>query len=63
MVMPSQTDQYFVVEDGATEAQYLENGKFKPIPTIWGHIGGGGANEVDTQWMDAEISQFLSEGH
>ncbi len=61
MVMPSKTDQYFVVEDGETEAKYLKNGKFNPIPTIWGHIGGGGANPVDTKWMDGEISQFLKE--
>lgn len=60
MVMPSQTDQYFVVDDGETEVKYLKNGKFNPIPTIWGHIGGGGANDVDTKWMDGEISQFLS---
>jgi homoserine acetyltransferase len=62
MVMPSKTDQYFVPEDGETEAKYLKNGKFNPIPTIWGHIGGGGANPVDTEWMNEEISQFLKEG-
>jgi len=61
MVMPSKTDQYFVVEDGETETKYLKDGKFNPIPTIWGHIGGGGANPVDTKWMDEEISQFLKE--
>jgi homoserine acetyltransferase len=62
MVMPSKTDQYFSVDDGETEAKYLKNGKFNPIPTIWGHIGGGGANEVDSKWMDGEIAQFLMEG-
>jgi homoserine acetyltransferase len=62
MVMPSQMDRYFVVDDGEPEAKNLKNGKFNPTPTIWGHIGGGGANEVDTKWLDREISQFLSEG-
>jgi homoserine acetyltransferase len=62
MVMPSNTDQYFTVDAGEREAKYLKNGKFNPIPTIWGHIGGGGANPVDTKWMDEEIAQFLSEG-
>ena len=62
LVMPSQTDQYFPPEDGKTETKYLKNGVFDPIPTIWGHIGGGGANEDDTKWMDARISKFLSEG-
>jgi len=59
--MPSQTDRYFVVDDGEPEAKNLKNGKFNPTPTIWGHVGGG-ANEVDTKWVDGEISQFLSEG-
>jgi homoserine acetyltransferase len=49
MVMPSKTDQYFSVNDGETEMNYLKNGKFNPIPTIWGHIGGGGANDDDTK--------------
>jgi homoserine acetyltransferase len=62
MVMPSKTDQYFSVDDGEMEAKCLKNGKFNAIPTIWGHIGGGGANAVDTKWMDGEISQFLGEG-
>jgi homoserine O-acetyltransferase len=59
--MPSQTDRYFVVDDGEPEAQNPKNGKFNLIPTIWGHIGGG-ANEVDIKWVGEEISQFLSEG-
>jgi homoserine acetyltransferase len=62
MVMPSKTDQYFSVDDGETEAMYLKNGRFNPIPTIWGHIRGGGANEVDSKWVDTEITQFLIEG-
>jgi hypothetical protein len=49
MVMPNQTDQYFVVYDGEPEAKNLKNGKFNPTPTIRGHIGGGGANKVDTK--------------
>ena len=59
MVMPAETDQYFHVKDGETEAKHLKNGRFNPIPTIWGHIGGGGANDVDSKWMDSEIAQFL----
>jgi homoserine acetyltransferase len=59
LVMPSQTDLYFDVHDGEEEVKHLKNGIFAPIPTIWGHIGGGGANEVDTKWMDARIEEFL----
>ena len=38
LVMPSQTDQYFPPDDGENEVEYLKNGMFDPIPTIWGHI-------------------------
>jgi homoserine acetyltransferase len=59
LVMPSNTDQYFDWKDGEDEVRYLKNGKFAPISTIWGHIAGGGANEVDVKWMDRKISEFL----
>jgi len=59
LVMPSKTDQYFPPEDGENEVKYLKNGTFDPIPTIWGHIGGGGANPDDVKWMDEKISAFL----
>lgn len=60
LVMPSQTDQYFDVHDGEEEVKHLKNGIFAPIPTIWGHIGGGGANDVDSKWMDSRIDEFLN---
>jgi homoserine acetyltransferase len=60
LVMPSQTDQYFDAHDGEEEVKHLKNGIFAPIQTIWGHVAGGGANEVDTRWMDGKIAEFLS---
>lgn len=62
LVMPSQTDQYFDVQDGEEEVKHLKNGVFAPIQTIWGHVAGGGANDVDTKWMDGKIDEFLK-GH
>ncbi|KAG4412328.1 hypothetical protein IFR04_014547 [Cadophora malorum] len=62
LVMPGQTDQYFPPEDGENEVKYLKRGTFAPIPTIWGHIAGGGANEEDVKWMDEKIRAFLTEG-
>lgn len=59
LVMPGQTDQFFTPEAGEKEAKYLKNGTFDPIPSIWGHIAGGGANDVDTKWMDERIGRFL----
>jgi homoserine O-acetyltransferase len=62
LVMPSQTDQYFPPEDSENEVQHLKQGIYAPIPTIWGHIAGGGANEADVKWMDDRIGRFLSVG-
>lgn len=60
LVMPSQTDQYFDAVDGEDEVKYLKHGEYDPIPTIWGHIAGGGANETDVKWMDERIGRFLT---
>lgn len=59
LVMPSKTDQYFDWKDGEEEMKYLKKGTFAPIETVWGHIAGGGANEVDTKWMNGQIGEFL----
>ena len=59
LVMPCETDQYFDVKDGEEEVKYLKRGVFDPIPSVWGHIAGGGANKVDVEWMDGKIGEFL----
>lgn len=59
LVMPCITDQYFAAEDGENEVKYLRNGVYDPIPSIWGHIAGGGANPADVKWMDEKISSFM----
>lgn len=60
MVMPSRTDQYFPPEDSEHEVKHLRGAELVIIETVWGHIGGGGANEADTRFMDEKISKFLS---
>lgn len=60
LVMPSKTDQYFDWRDGEEEMRYLKHGVFAPIPTIWGHIGGGGANPEDVKWMNQRLEEFFS---
>lgn len=61
LVMPGMMDQYFDWKDGEDEVKYLKNGIFMPIPSIWGHIAGGGANSVDVEWMDEKIGKFLND--
>jgi homoserine acetyltransferase len=60
LVMPSSTDQYFLAEEAENEVKILQNGVFAPIPSIWGHMAGGGENPVDVKWMDEKISAFLA---
>ena len=60
LVMPARTDQYFPPEDSENEMRYLEHGELAVLETVWGHIGGGGANEEDTAWMDRRIKEFLN---
>lgn len=60
LVMPSETDQYFRPEDSEVEVEYLEKGELAVIPTIWGHVAGGGVNEENTQWMSERIEKWLT---
>ena len=39
--------------------KHLKHGELAVLETIWGHIGGGGANDADTDWMDKRIAAFL----
>lgn len=61
LVMPSRTDQYFAWEDGEEECRHLNRGRLEVIPTVWGHIAGGGANEADNEWMNGKIGEFLGQ--
>lgn len=48
-------------EDSEHEVKFLKHGELAVIPTTWGHIAGGGANDEDTKWMDERIEKFLKE--
>ncbi|CRG87568.1 hypothetical protein PISL3812_04586 [Talaromyces islandicus] len=60
LLMPCQTDQYFRWEVSERESRSIPSATVKVIPSIWGHMAGGGANPVDTHWMDETISKFLT---
>ena len=61
LVMPSRTDQYFLVNDSEIEMKYLKKAQLAPIETVWGHVAGGGGNAEDTEWMSRKIGEFLGE--
>lgn len=59
LLMPSETDQYFKWEVSHKEVSHLKDAEVAVIPSIWGHIAGGGGNPEDSKWMDSRIANFL----
>ncbi|KAL6704699.1 hypothetical protein ACN47E_007981 [Coniothyrium glycines] len=62
LLMPSETDQYFRPYVNVREAKSFQSERHAQVaivPSIWGHIVGGGANPVDVTWMDEKIVSFL----
>jgi len=60
IVMPCATDLYFRVDDNAIEVQHMPNAELRPIPSIWGHVAGGGNNPADNAFIDAALSELLA---
>jgi len=61
LLLPCSTDQYFRWEANEKEASMLKNGKLEVIPSIWGHVAGGGGSKDDTEWMDDKVAKFIQE--
>jgi homoserine O-acetyltransferase len=61
IIMPSQTDLYFPPEDSELEASCIPKAKLSIIPSIWGHFAGIGMNTVDSDFIDAHITECLAE--
>lgn len=61
LLMPCSTDQYFRWEANEKEAKMLKNGRLEVIPSIWGHVAGGGGSKDDTVWMDNTIAKFIKD--
>jgi len=60
IVMPSETDLYFRVRDNELEVKQMANAELRPIPSIWGHAAGGGANPPDNAFIDAALKELLA---
>ncbi len=61
LVMPATTDLYFTPEDCETEALLILNGKYQPIPSIWGHRAGNPyQNPDDEAFIKRAVSNLLS---
>lgn len=60
LVMPGEMDLYFPVVDNEWEVKHMPNAVCKPIPGVWGHFAGGGANPVDTKFIDDNLKELLA---
>jgi homoserine O-acetyltransferase len=59
LLLPSQSDLYFPIDEARDESRLLRRVTFRPIPSVWGHRAGAGRNPVDTAFLNAEIGAFL----
>jgi homoserine O-acetyltransferase len=59
-VMASETDLYFTPEDIAADAAHVAGARFRVIPSVWGHMAGGGFNPADNAFIEAEIKALLA---
>jgi homoserine O-acetyltransferase/O-succinyltransferase len=60
LYMPSETDLYFPVGDARYEAGFIPHVTLTPIPSLWGHPAGAGADSADTAFLNQHIAAFLA---
>src|SRR6266542_1637428 len=60
IVMPSETDLYFRARDNELAVERMPNAVLRPIPSIWGHAAGLGANPPDNAFIDAALKELLA---
>jgi homoserine O-acetyltransferase len=61
LVMPSETDLYFRVEDNRREVALMPNAELRPIPSIWGHRAGNPTqNQDDAKFLDGAVRALLA---
>ncbi|KAL6300491.1 homoserine O-acetyltransferase [Sparassis latifolia] len=62
LIMPCKSDLYFPPEDSEIEVALMKNGsRLVVIPSVWGHMAGGGSNEEDDAFIKASVEKFLDE--
>jgi homoserine O-acetyltransferase len=60
LVMPCTTDLYFPPEDSAIEVKHIPHAELRPIPSVWGHQAGGGADPAAASFIDAAVREWLA---
>ena len=60
LVLPAEKDLYFPPEDEQWAVGHIPSAELRVIPGVWGHFAGGGANPMDTAYIDAAIRDLLA---
>ena len=60
IALPAEKDLYFPPEDNEYEVRHMPNAELRVIPGVWGHFAGGGANPVDTEFIDQGLRDLLA---
>ena len=59
LYMPSETDLYFPLSDARYESRFIRQVTLTPIPSLWGHPAGAGADSSDAKFLNQHIAAFL----
>lgn len=59
LYMPSETDLYFPLSDARYESRFIRQVTLTPIPSLWGHPAGAGADPSDAKFLNQHIAAFL----
>jgi homoserine O-acetyltransferase/O-succinyltransferase len=61
ILMPSETDLYFRVEDNRREVEQMPNAELRPTPSIWGHRAGNPSeNPEDEAFIRQAVQDLLA---
>jgi len=61
IVMPSETDLYFTVEDNRREVALMADAELRPIPSLWGHRAGNPTqNPADRDFLNRALQELLA---
>ena len=59
LYMACETDQYFHIEALKWEAERIPGAKFVVMPSLWGHMAGGGRSADDAKFINDQVTDFL----
>jgi homoserine O-acetyltransferase len=60
IVMPCRTDLYFPPADSEIEVKHMPHAELRVIPSVWGHMAGGGINAEDAMFINAALTELLA---